>query len=86
MLTGTGARKAIDLEKRIGELEAADNYAEAIRLREELLALRTRLQGGEHWQAVKAKWDLAAMKTVAALPQEKRAGWRQAMPSLACVL
>src|SRR6516165_10613644 len=49
LLTDADARKAADLEKRIGELEAADKYAETIRLIEELLALRTRLQGADHW-------------------------------------
>jgi tetratricopeptide (TPR) repeat protein len=77
LLTGADARKAADLEKRIAEREAADNYAEAIRLREELLALRTREQGAEHWQTVDARWVLTATKKVATLPPEKRAGWRQ---------
>ena len=78
LLTDADARKAADLEKRIGELEAADKYAETIRLIEELLALRTRLQGADHWETVNQKWELAAVKKVAALPEEKRAGWRQA--------
>jgi hypothetical protein len=78
LLTEADARKAADLEKRIEELEAADNYAETIRQREELLALRTRVQGAEHWQTVNEKWDLATAKKVAVLAEEKRAGWRQA--------
>jgi len=78
LLTGADARQAADLEKRITALEAADNYAEAIRQREELLALRTRGQGAEHWQTVDEKWALAATTKVAALAEEKRAGWRQA--------
>jgi len=78
LLTGANARKAADLEKRIGELEAADKYAEALRQREELLALRTREQGAEHWQTANEKWALTAMTKVAALAEEKRTGWRQA--------
>jgi len=78
MLTGADARKATDLEQRIKKLEAADKYAEAIRLHEELLALRTQVQGADHWQTVGAKWKLATTTKVAALPAEKRAGWRQA--------
>jgi hypothetical protein len=77
LLTGADARKAADLERRIAELEAADKYAEAFRLREEMFALRMREQGAEHWQTVTAKWDLAATKKVAALPEEGRAAWRQ---------
>jgi tetratricopeptide (TPR) repeat protein len=78
LLTGDDARKAADLEKRVVELEAADNYAEAIRRHEELLALRTRVQGADHWQTVNQKWYLTATTKVAALTAEKRAGWRQA--------
>ena len=78
LLTGADARKAADLEQRIKKLEAADKYAEAIRLHEELLALRTQVQGADHWQTVGAKWELATTTRVAALPAEKRAGWRQA--------
>ncbi len=83
LLTGTDAQQADDLDKRIEELEAADNYAEAIRRQEELLALRTRVQGADHWQTVNEKWDLAAMKKVAALAPDRRAGWRQAADSAA---
>jgi len=78
LLVGADARKAADLEKWIAELEAADNYTESIHRREELLALRMREQGAEHWQTVDEKWALATTKKVAALPAEKRAGWRQA--------
>jgi len=75
LLTGADARKAADLQKRIGELDGADNYAESLRQHEELLALRTREQGADHWQTVNEKWALAATTKVAALPAEKRAGW-----------
>jgi hypothetical protein len=78
LLTGEDAKKAAGLQQRIEELEAADKYAEAIRLQEELLALRTKVQGAEYWQTVNQKWALAALQKVAALPAEKRAGWRQA--------
>jgi len=77
LLTGADTQKAADLEKRIAALETADNYAEAIRLQEELLALRTQKQGTDHWETVNEKWLLAAARKVAALPAEKRAGWRQ---------
>src|SRR6516164_139653 len=75
LLSGADARKAADLARQIEELETADRYAEAIRLREELLALRTRLQGADHWETVSEKWDLALRRKVAALPEEKRVGW-----------
>jgi CHAT domain-containing protein len=78
LLTGNDARKADDLAKRVEALVQADRYAEALAAAEELLALQTKVQGAEHWQTVNQKWQLAALKKVAALPAEKRAGWRQA--------
>jgi CHAT domain-containing protein len=78
LLSGDDSHKAAGLAKRIAELEAADKYTEAIRLREELLALRTQVQGADHWQTMDEKWALATAKKVAALPEEKRTGWRQA--------
>jgi len=78
LLTGADARKADELNKRIDELVNADRYAEAIRAAEEQLALRTKVQGTDHWQTVDVKWELAALKRVTALPKEKRLGWRKA--------
>jgi CHAT domain-containing protein/tetratricopeptide (TPR) repeat protein len=78
LVTVEVAQKAAELKKRIGEHTNADRYAEAITAAEELLALRTKVQGAEHWETVDLKWQLAALKKVAALPAEKRAGWRQA--------
>src|SRR5262245_17762842 len=73
LLTGDDAKKAAGLQQRIEELEAADQYAEAIERSEELLALRTKVQGADHWETIDQKWDLMALKKVAALPAEKRA-------------
>jgi CHAT domain-containing protein/tetratricopeptide (TPR) repeat protein len=78
LLTGDDARKAADLEKRIAELEGAGREADAVRAAEDLLVLRTRVQGADHWQAVTQKWELVTMKKVAALPAEKRRGWQEA--------
>jgi CHAT domain-containing protein len=77
MLTGDHAKKADELEKQIAKLEVAENYAEAISLQEELLALRTKVQGADHWETVDATSYLVALKKVAALPEEKRAEWRK---------
>jgi tetratricopeptide (TPR) repeat protein len=78
LLTGGDAQKAAELAKRIAALAAADQYAQAIHLAEELLALRMRLQGADHLETVNQHWDVQALKRIAALPVEKRAGWRKA--------
>jgi tetratricopeptide (TPR) repeat protein len=78
VLQGEDAKKAAELEKRIGELEAADNYAEAARAARELAELRARVQGAGHWQAADARRQVQTLEKLAGLPAEQRAGWRQA--------
>ena len=73
LLTGEDAKKAAGLQQRVEKLEASDQYTEAIGRKEELLALRTKVQGAEHSETVDQKWVLAALQKVAALPAEKRA-------------
>src|SRR3954470_17557998 len=58
LLQGDDAQKAVELEKKIGQLEEADQYAEVIHTVEELLALRRRVQGADHPQTVDQKWRL----------------------------
>jgi CHAT domain-containing protein/tetratricopeptide (TPR) repeat protein len=78
MLTGEDAKKAQALQKRFEEFADADNFPEAIQTAESLLELRTKLQGADHWETVNQKWAVAALRKVAALSKEKRAGWRKA--------
>ncbi len=73
LLKGDDAKAAADLEKRIDELESTDKYAEAIKLAEELLALRVRVQGADHWQALNRKYALEWLRKVVALPEAGRA-------------
>jgi hypothetical protein len=79
MLTGDDAKKAADFEKKMIELAAADNYDDAVTLWRELLELRTKVQGADHWQTADVKWRIDQLRKVAALPTEKRAGWRMAL-------
>src|SRR5262245_32798184 len=72
LLQGDGAKQASALVKRIAEREAADDYAGALQAAEQLLALRRRVQGADHHQAVIAQWHVALLRKVAALPAEQR--------------
>jgi CHAT domain-containing protein len=72
MLTGEDAKKAAELEKRTQDFLVLGNHLEAIRLQEELLALRTKVQGADHWETVDQKWNLMFLKILVALPREKR--------------
>jgi hypothetical protein len=55
MLTGDDARKAAELELKSTKLASAGKRDEAVTVAEELLALRTKVQGADHWQARNAK-------------------------------
>jgi CHAT domain-containing protein/tetratricopeptide (TPR) repeat protein len=79
LLTGDDAKKANELAQQVILLSYKDQFAEAIEAAEEFVALRTKLQGADHWQVAKAKSWLAAMRKIAALPQEKRAGWPKSL-------
>lgn len=81
MLTGSAIKQAELLRERISRAEEADRYDEAIRSSEELLSLRTTLQGADHWEAASEKWALDAVRTVAKLPVAHRAGYRDACQS-----
>jgi CHAT domain-containing protein/tetratricopeptide (TPR) repeat protein len=77
LLTGDDAKQAAALTEQIAALEAADKYPEAIRRAEELLALRTRVQGADHWEAVSLRHVIAGMKVVVKLPDDQRAAVRK---------
>lgn len=77
MLTGDDAKKANELEDRIEADQEADRYQNAIASAQEILDLQIRVQGADHWQVAVAKSRLEELKKIAALPAEKRAGWRK---------
>lgn len=56
LLSGEDGRKAVEMHNQVGDLDDADKYAEAITLAQELLALRTRLQGKDHYETVNVRW------------------------------
>lgn len=55
LLAGDDAQKAEDLEKQVDAAARAGKRDEARKLAEDLLALRTRLQGADHWQVRDAR-------------------------------
>src|SRR5205823_3253752 len=69
-LKGEEAKKATALEQQIGKLQAAGKSAEAVPFAEEIVQLRTRVQGSDHWQTADARWQLQALRQVAAQPAE----------------
>src|SRR5690349_6292085 len=58
LLTGDDAKTAEKLQQQINKSQAADDYAAAIKAAEELLVLRTKVQGGDHYETVNLKHDI----------------------------
>ncbi len=67
-----GGTLANVLERRSEQLEAAEDFAAALPLREEALAMRTAQEGADHWQSVDARWALEHDKELAKLTPEQR--------------
>ena len=72
MLQGDDAKKAKKLLGQIDEWITAKKWADAARVAEELAAFREAKQGKEHWQAVSARFEVAAIEKVQAAPEQKR--------------
>jgi hypothetical protein len=78
LLKGDDEKTAAALAKRVADLEEADQYAEAVKVAEELAALRSRAQGSDHWQAHDARHRMRTLKIVLVLPAAERAKLREA--------
>ena len=77
-LTGDDAKRAEELDKAIEAALKADRWDEAIAKAEELLALRTRVQGPKHFETVNAEWRLKTLRRVAPMPNEDRVAYQSA--------
>jgi tetratricopeptide (TPR) repeat protein len=64
LLQGSDAKKAAELHDRVMAAWQASQWEEALRIAQELLELRQKVQGKDHWQAVQARWQVAALRAV----------------------
>jgi tetratricopeptide (TPR) repeat protein len=78
VLQGDDAKRAAELDKAIEAALKADHWDEAIAQAEELLALRTRIQGPKHDETVYVEWRLKALRRVARMPREDRVAYQSA--------
>jgi CHAT domain-containing protein len=62
MLTGDDAKRAAELEQKFGELCQAEKFAEAQEVARQIVELRSRVQGAEHWQTADARQRLDNLK------------------------
>jgi tetratricopeptide (TPR) repeat protein len=77
-LTGDDAKRAEELGKAIEAALKADRWDEAIARADELVALRTRVQGLKHFETVDAEWRLKTLRRVAPMGNEDRIAYQSA--------
>jgi tetratricopeptide (TPR) repeat protein len=72
------AKRAGELNKSMEAAVLALKWTEAAARAEDLLALRTRVQGPKHFETINAEWLVKALRIVAAARPEDQAAYRSA--------
>ncbi|MBL8799520.1 MAG: tetratricopeptide repeat protein [Planctomycetia bacterium] len=72
VLTGADAQRSQLLEQQAIALDASGKTAEAAKAAKEMLELRARLLGEDHWQTKDARWMAAWFEKAANLPPAER--------------
>jgi tetratricopeptide (TPR) repeat protein len=78
-LAGDDETRAKHLDEQIDKATEEDRWGEALAKAEELSALRVRVQGAKHFEAVDAEWRVKRLRRVAALPKDDRAAFLSAI-------
>ncbi len=75
-LTGDDEKRAKELDLQIDQAMKADSWNKAIERAEELVALRTKLQGSKHFETMNVQWELKALRRLAPMPRGDRAAYQ----------
>jgi tetratricopeptide (TPR) repeat protein len=78
LLQGDDAQQAADLDQAVAVALNAGCWDEAIAREEEVVALRARVQGPDHFETVDDEWSLMALRRVAPMPPKDRLAYRSA--------
>jgi tetratricopeptide (TPR) repeat protein len=70
LLQGDDARQAKELEDRLGKLQEAGKWEEALKTATAIADLREQKQGKDHWQTIDARWQAEALRRVVRLGKE----------------
>jgi tetratricopeptide (TPR) repeat protein len=81
-LSGADAERVDELERKSGECESRDDLPGAIKAAAEVVALRTRLQGEDHWQTRTARRQVETLKKMAAFTAEQKSEFAAARKQL----
>ncbi|MCE9531628.1 MAG: tetratricopeptide repeat protein [Planctomycetes bacterium] len=79
MLKGEDAKKFQELWAKVSAHQRAGRTDDLLKALDEVVALRSRVQGPDHWETIKLKWLVDRERKIATLPAEKQAGWRNAL-------
>jgi tetratricopeptide (TPR) repeat protein len=79
LLQGEDARKTVQQEKQLGQLQEAGKFAEALKVAEALAELRGKVQGADHWQAANARWEVELLRRLLRQEAEGRQAYARAM-------
>ena len=74
-LKGGDAARVAKLERQITTLMVAFRFDEAVNLAREVAAIRSRVQGADHWQSIDADTWLRSMIRLSALPVNGQKRW-----------
>src|SRR5262245_548732 len=80
-LTGADLRRVEELDQTIEQLERAGKFADAIAPTKEVLAIRERAIGPDHWETTDVRIHVEFLERVSGLPDEGR----KAMASVAAL-
>ncbi len=68
---------ASNLKAKIKEFENKDDYESAINAAKDLLALRKRIQGDDHYEVKSLEQEIVALQKISDLTASERSTWRQ---------
>jgi tetratricopeptide (TPR) repeat protein len=64
LLQGDDAKKAGELQGEVTAAQQAGKWEEAVQAAQELLDLRQKMQGKDHWEVADARWQVEALRVV----------------------
>ncbi len=81
LLRGDDAKKAKEQVKQLEQLQEAGRFDEALQTAQALAALRSRVQGADHWQTVNAQSQVEALRRVLRARKEDQTSYRRMLAS-----
>lgn len=78
-LTGEDEKRVVVLKKRIAESISKNDYTNAIQLLEEVIALRSRIQGDDHYSTIDERQYGLLLSKIGKFDEDERRAWRDTL-------